>query len=693
MAVVRAPRWIALALVAVLVAVITVVVWRPSSGQADGPSGVVAMAPDGDGYVLVSGDGVVSAGETATAAQSIADIDLRHRVVGVALDRSGRGYWLATRDGGVFAFGGAEFHGSMGGAHLNSPVVGISSTPTGQGYWLVAADGGVFTFGDAEFHGSMGGHGIRRPVVGIAATATGEGYWLAAADGGVFSFGDAEYLGSPSDRSLSEPIVSIAATRSGDGYWLAASDDGVFAYGDAPFLGAHRHDDVRAIIPAPGGGYRTVDGDAGVVTYEPGAEPVANPDVEPPSDPEPDTPSTEAPAEPDETTTTTTRRPVTTTTRPATTTTTAAPAPTPTTAAPTPTTAAPTTTTAAPPPPPTPAPDGGTVVSTSADLARAAGTPGTSVLVAPGTYEVHGLVVASGVHLRAADPGNWPVLDCRDQQGGSVVQVDGSDATIERVVVRCSGTNRNQPASVDDSSWRPAGINITGDRVTVRHVRIEGTGNGMGAWSGVDDLLAEDIVAADIGWYHQRGGEWQGTGYALYAQGTGRKVFRDWTITGGTSYAVHIYGSDRVGLANMTFERFTVRQDGGMLLGGGNATMTGLVFRGLDVETDGTALQIGYGDIGSAGTVIEGSRLVSRGEAALGVGPSFEGGRVTGVTFAAAGGPFVLRGESLSADTWDGNSYVGAGTFVVRDAAGAWAYGDFGAWRDQTGFDGSSSFG
>jgi len=177
---------------------------------------------------------------------------LNKPIVGAAVAPAGNGYWLVAGDGGVFTFGAVGFYGSTGGQTLNQPVVGMSSTASGGGYWLVAADGGIFSFGDAGFYGSLGGQRLNKPVVAMTATPSGRGYWLTSADGGVFTFGDAGFSGSMGSASLNQPVNGIAATPTGNGYWLVAGDGGIFSFGDANFYGSFLNNAGTA-LPVTGG--------------------------------------------------------------------------------------------------------------------------------------------------------------------------------------------------------------------------------------------------------------------------------------------------------------------------------------------------------------------------------------------------------------------------------------------------------
>jgi hypothetical protein len=201
-------------------------------------SSVVGMAatPSGNGYLLVSSNGAVSAHGDAVSYGDMSATALNKPIVGMAPTADGKGYWLDASDGGIFSFGDAQFYGSMGGSHLNQPMVGMASTPGGHGYWTVAADGGIFSFGDAAFHGSMGSSHLNQPVDGMAVDMVTGGYWLVASDGGIFAF-NAPFYGSTGNLHLNQPIIQMEASPSGNGYRFAASDGGVFSF-NLPFEGS-----------------------------------------------------------------------------------------------------------------------------------------------------------------------------------------------------------------------------------------------------------------------------------------------------------------------------------------------------------------------------------------------------------------------------------------------------------------------
>jgi hypothetical protein len=204
---------------------------------------VVGMAYDatGNGYWVVTSDGVIYPVGDAPSLDDLHAIKLNKPIVGIVPTPTRLGYYLIASDGGVFCFGDAKFAGSLGSLKLNKPIVGGAADPDGRGYYLVAEDGGVFAI-DAVFHGSLGRLTLAQPIVGMALKPGGGGYVLAGADGGAFAFGTAAYRGSlPALRvKVAAPVVGIASDPDGSGYWMAGADGGAFAF-DALFAGGVAH--------------------------------------------------------------------------------------------------------------------------------------------------------------------------------------------------------------------------------------------------------------------------------------------------------------------------------------------------------------------------------------------------------------------------------------------------------------------
>ena len=198
----------------------------PASPESAGQVVGVAADPSG-GYWLVSKNGTVHALSGATSygslspgppippASGMPPAGPQGQVVGIASTPDGDGYWLVSAEGVVWPFGDAEnFCTDRTCASLpRSPrlgpagqVVGVAADPSG-GYWLVSKNGTVHALSGATSYGSLSPSRPARPapgktptrpsrppgpIVGIGSTANGGGYWVVSAGGVVSSFGDAE---------------------------------------------------------------------------------------------------------------------------------------------------------------------------------------------------------------------------------------------------------------------------------------------------------------------------------------------------------------------------------------------------------------------------------------------------------------------------------------------------------------------
>jgi hypothetical protein len=654
----RTSRWFALALVSILLAVATIVVWRPSQGDAAETWGAVAITGSSSGYVFVTADGAVVAGPGATAAGSMAGTPLSQPIVGMASTPSGAGYWFAAADGGVFSFGDATFLGSMGGTRLNKPIVGMAATPSGRGYWLVASDGGVFTFGDAGFYGSTGSLRLNQPVVGIASSPSGRGYWLVASDGGVFSFGDAAYQGSTGAMRLNQPVVGIAGSPQG-GYWLAASDGGIFTFGRAAFHGAGLHEGVRGITATRSGGYRTLDALGAVASFEPGAAPTVSAPV--------------------------LSAPVATTTTPSGGSGGSGSG----------------VTGAAAPPAATARPVAGDVfASPSGNGNGTEGSPaslnavlsgsvrvaaGRTIWLRGGTYQGRFASDLSGtssgrITVRSY-PGEWAVLSSNQALGGDVLQIRGRYTDVRDIEITMSATNR--------SSARDAGVSIQGDNNRLINTFIHDTGCGVTSFSQATNVEIYGNILLNIG-----STDHGVSCYPIYAANNSgsTKLIEDNVWYGQFSYGLHLYTTNGA-LRNITLRGNVM---GGENLVGGEQPVDGLVLDRNDIEV----LRMGYGSRDGAAT-ITGNRIGwNRDEAALRIETHWGAWTFTGNTLLGYSGDGVRienqEGWSSPFDSanWNGNQYYNTG-FAWPARAGDWpATGvNFAAWKAaHPGFDTTSTW-
>ena len=144
------PAVVVLAVGTVLVPVAAGAAEHPNISGSTSTVGGSAQKPQ-----VYNDAGMIGFGSVSTAAPAMPQ-PLNSPVFSGVATPDGNGYLLASGDGGVFAFGDATFEGSAGGLPLQGPIVAMATTSDAKGYWLGALDGGVFAYGDAHFYGSHG---------------------------------------------------------------------------------------------------------------------------------------------------------------------------------------------------------------------------------------------------------------------------------------------------------------------------------------------------------------------------------------------------------------------------------------------------------------------------------------------------------------------------------------------------------
>jgi hypothetical protein len=191
---------------------------------------VAAMAAPGagDGYAVVTPDGLVGGFGTVTVAGQTAG---SAAVVDIAVSADGAAAWVLRADGAVAKVGTARSFGSPKGR----PAVAIECRPGGDGYWVLTVDGRVRGYGAARSLGTASGAGA---PVDLAITASGGGALVLFDSGAVVALGDAVAAGDLASRTArwTKPAVAIAIVPSG-GYVISARDGGLSAFGGAPFRG------------------------------------------------------------------------------------------------------------------------------------------------------------------------------------------------------------------------------------------------------------------------------------------------------------------------------------------------------------------------------------------------------------------------------------------------------------------------
>ena len=163
----------------------------------------IAVMPDGEGYVVLSGIGTVHKFGSATRADTLGPLGMLYspgndaaRSIGIMPD--GRGYIILLADGSVARFGSAATGpiAGLGNPQFGSDhAIAIAIMPDGAGYVILDRAGGVHKFGSATT-GVVGsastpywGIDVGRDLVVFSAFGQAFGYYVADAWGGVSAGG------------------------------------------------------------------------------------------------------------------------------------------------------------------------------------------------------------------------------------------------------------------------------------------------------------------------------------------------------------------------------------------------------------------------------------------------------------------------------------------------------------------------
>lgn len=139
---------------------------------------------------------------------------------------------------------------------------------------------------------------------------------------------------------------------------------------------------------------------------------------------------------------------------------------------------------------------------------------------------------------------------------------------LEIMVSEPNPVEPTEPGSSPVSFTRPnGGVNVLGSRnnkfinLVVHHCR-----GGFGFWSGHVNGEIYGCLIYDNGWW----GQDRGHGHAVYTQNQeGTKVIADCIMTGGYSYTMHAYGSERAYVDHFLIEGNIAYDGGPFLVGGG----------------------------------------------------------------------------------------------------------------------------
>ena len=191
------------------------------------------------------------------------------------------------------------------------------------------------------------------------------------------------------------------------------------------------------------------------------------------------------------------------------------------------------------------------------------------------------------VHIRPA-PGERVVID-----GGLQVQDGSAHLWIWDLEILVSEPNPDQPVgpgSHPEDFERPwGGLNVHGGHhCKFINLVIHNCRQGVSWWLGSKDAELHGCLIYDNGWPATD----RGHGHAIYTQNDdGTKTISDNILTGGFSYSVHAYGSERAYVNNYLIEGNVAYDAGPFLVGGGRPSEN---IRVLNNCLYGVPMQIGY---------------------------------------------------------------------------------------------------
>jgi hypothetical protein len=189
--------------------------------------------------------------------------------------------------------------------------------------------------------------------------------------------------------------------------------------------------------------------------------------------------------------------------------------------------------------------------------------------------------------IRAA-PGERATID-----GGLAILQPSADLWIRDLEILVSEPQPEKPVgpgSHPQGFTRPwGGLNIhAGRRNKYISLVIHDCRQGVSWWLGDQDSELHGCVIFDNGWAATD----RGHGHAIYTQNdAGLKTISNNILTGGHSYSLHAYGSERAFVNNYLVENNTVYNAGPLLIGGGRPSAG---IRAIGNILHGSNMQLGY---------------------------------------------------------------------------------------------------
>ena len=228
--------------------------------------------------------------------------------------------------------------------------------------------------------------------------------------------------------------------------------------------------------------------------------------------------------------------------------------------------------------------------------------PGDTVWILAGTYKhPHRKLGSPGYVVQLAGSEGQPIHVRGEEgrrvtlDGGLTVQAPSTHLWIRDLEILVS-ENFSMPRSVNEPGSHPSsynrpwgGLNVhSGTNCKYINLVIHDNAQGVSFWSGATDSELHACIIYDNGWKAPD----RGHGHAVYTQNQqGVKVISDCIMTGGFSYTMHAYGSERAYVDNYLIDSNICYDGGTFLVGGGRPS------RNIRVRSNvlyNLSLQIGY---------------------------------------------------------------------------------------------------
>lgn len=344
------------------------------------------------------------------------------------------------------------------------------------------------------------------------------------------------------------------------------------------------------------------------------------------------------------------------------------------------------------------------------DLATALATPaavqpGDTLWLHAGTYRGGFISKLAGkpgmpIVVRGASGGRATIdTHPRDERDNGLFSIQGADCVYRDLEFTCSHEKRSTEIP---QSWpadiRRGSVDVRADRVALVNLVVHDQAQGFGFWSQGEGGEISGCLIYYNGW---RGPD-RPHGHGIYTQNErGTKRIADNLIFNNFGYGIQVYGSDKASLKGFDIDGNFCFDNGcmvdpndrspGILVGGGSPAARIVVRNNVIV---GGSIRLGY----PWGTTNEDVRCVDNYADQGLVIRDFRRGTIQGNTVVAHSNVVQLEAKEevlLSGVKWDSNDYYvtdGRWGECSIQAGGKGRGLTFNQWRQETGFDASSTF-